>query len=71
MENEEQIKWAIGMWRKASHDLTATAAYSDSCERAAQSLELELQTGTPHCMCHMRPFDACPLKIKNSVLITR
>lgn len=48
---------AIAAWERAisPHD---PPALQRSCQRAAESLRLQLETGVPHCVDHLEPIDA-------------
>ncbi len=52
--NARQIRWAIAMWQKA-WTFNDTDAFVQTCHRTVRSLELELATGKPHCVLHLKP----------------
>jgi hypothetical protein len=68
MSREEEIKESIAHWRmlglaeaeKAKAGNPAAANRAPLFERTARSLELELETGVPHCVDHLAPL---PCKI--------
>lgn len=75
---KEQLEWAIRSWRESADSEDSLADFldkqgkygntdsyrvcADSCRRTANALEKELETGKPHCNCHLLPFDNCPFK---------
>ena len=64
------IQNAIDQWRKCSTDtaLHPNAKLRESCERTARSLEIERDTGTPVCICCLKPRAECKYrKILNRI----
>jgi len=56
--NADKIKestWAAEKWKEASLS-AGTKAAKESCEKAAESLMIEIRTGTPVCACCHKPF---------------
>jgi len=55
MTDNEQLVWAIARWAEAAESKPEVPAYRDMCLRTVKALELELQTGRPHCACCLSP----------------
>jgi len=53
----QQLKWAVNQWRKAA-DNDKWPPSKETSLKAAKALELELETGQPHCVCHL--LTECP-----------
>lgn len=59
------LKNAIQDWKKRLYLLDGNKTrYASSqrteCNLAIKALSLEIDTGKPHCMCHLLPHDKCP-----------
>jgi hypothetical protein len=51
---------AVIQWRKAAAMFPENPSHAVECNLAARSLELEIETGESHCVCHLIPLATCP-----------
>jgi hypothetical protein len=60
------LRRAAAQWRKAAASTLAfeNPAHADECLRAADSIELEIETGFVYCSCHLVPVESCPRRRK-------
>jgi len=60
------LRHAAAQWRKAAASTLAleNPAHADECLRAADSIELEIETGFVYCSCHLVPVESCPRRRK-------
>lgn len=52
------LKQAAAAWREQG-EAAKLDCQKQLCERAARSLELEVETGVAHCACHLYTIDKC------------
>lgn len=65
IQDRAEIRVAISQWREAAKSSTNTHQSVQTCLKAARSLELELETGVAHCVCHLSKLKDCPNQSQN------
>lgn len=58
MTRENEIQIAIDGWNQAAlEEIRFGPEHGILCRRVVKSLELEMETGKPHCSCHLMPIN--------------